>query len=118
VSTAEVYKNLDLGLTNCEKKLKKLLLGRQAFDAVLHTCNDLELFTLSMFPEIAAAKQALMEVGALSALMSGSGSAVFGLFDNLSKARNAKDHLCRHRETWTVVLTELIGDADHPYQPW
>jgi 4-diphosphocytidyl-2-C-methyl-D-erythritol kinase len=117
VSTAEVYKNLDLGLTNCEKKLKKLLLGRQAFDAVLHTCNDLESFTLSVFPEIAAAKQALMELGAAGALMSGSGSAVFGLFDNLSKARSAKDHLCRHRETWTVVLTELVGDTDHSHQP-
>jgi 4-diphosphocytidyl-2-C-methyl-D-erythritol kinase len=113
VSTAQVYKNLDLGLTNCEKKLKKLLLGQQAFDAALHACNDLESFTLTMFPEIAAAKRALMEVGAASALMSGSGSAVFGLFDSLSEARNARDHLRRHRQTWSVVLTELIGEPDH-----
>jgi len=116
VSTAEVYKNLDLGLTNCEKKLKKLLLGQQAFDAVCHTCNDLESFTLPMFPEIAAAKQVLVELGAASALMSGSGSAVFGLFDNLSKARNARETLRRRKQTWSVVLTELVGDMDQRYQ--
>ena len=113
VSTAQVYKNLDLGLTNCEKKLKKLLLGQQAFDAKFHTCNDLESFTLPMFPEIAAAKQALMDLGAVSALMSGSGSAVFGLFDNLSMARKARDHLRQHKLTWSAVLTEPIGDTDH-----
>ena len=112
VSTAEVYKNLDLGLTNCEKKLKKLLLGRQAFDAALHSCNDLESYTLPMFPEIAAAKQMLRELGASSALMSGSGSAVFGLFDNSGEARNARDYLHRHKESWSAVLTEPVGDAD------
>ena len=113
VSTAEVYKNLDLGLTNCEKKLKKLLLGQQAFEAKFHTCNDLESFTLQMFPEIAAAKQALMDLGAVSALMSGSGSAVFGLFDNLAEARKARDHFRRHKQSWSTVLTELIGNTDH-----
>ena len=116
VSTADVYKNLDLGLTNCEKKLKKLLLGQQAFDAVLHTCNDLESFTLPRFPEIAAAKQALMEQGALSASMSGSGSSVFGLFENRSDARNAREILSRRRDTWSVVLAELIGDTDDQNQ--
>ncbi len=112
ISTAAVYKNLDLGLTNCEKKLRKLLLGQQAFDATHHACNDLESYTVAMFPEIAGAKQALMDIGASSALMSGSGSSVFGLFENLDKARNARDTLSRHKETWSVVLTELIGDTD------
>lgn len=112
VSTATVYENLDLGLTNCEKKLKKLLLGQRAFDAARHACNDLEAVVLPMFPEIAAAKQALLESGADSALMSGSGSSVFGLFENLSKAHSAWDFLRRHRETWSIVATELIEDTD------
>ena len=112
VSTATVYNNLDLGLTNCEKKLRKLLLGQQTFDAALHACNDLETVVLPMFPEIAAAKLALLESGAASALMSGSGSSVFGLFENLSEAQSARDVLRRHRETWSVVATELIGDTN------
>ena len=39
-------------------------------------------------PEIAAAKAALLDAGAVYAAMSGSGSAVFGLFDDEEKARS------------------------------
>ncbi|MFR9129430.1 MAG: hypothetical protein ACLVJK_06075 [Alistipes putredinis] len=43
-------------------------------------------------PEIAAAKAALLDAGAVYAAMSGSGSAVFGLFDDEEKARSRKLH--------------------------
>ena len=85
VSTAEVYKNLDLGLTKCEKKLKRILLGKQVFDSDRHLCNDLETVTETRFPEIASIKEALIDNGAKGALMSGSGPSVFGLF---SKKKN------------------------------
>lgn len=49
--------------------------------------NDFEPSVFAARPEIAAAKAALIEGGALYASMSGSGSAVFGLFDDEKKAR-------------------------------
>jgi 4-diphosphocytidyl-2-C-methyl-D-erythritol kinase len=43
--------------------------------------NDFEPIVLAAFPEIRRAKQRLIELGASQALMSGSGSSVFGIFD-------------------------------------
>ena len=42
--------------------------------------NDFERHILPAHPEIAAAKQAFYDRGALYASMSGSGSSVFGIF--------------------------------------
>jgi 4-diphosphocytidyl-2-C-methyl-D-erythritol kinase len=110
ISTAEVYKNLDLALTNCKKKLKDILLKHRAFDAALHSCNDLESVTLPAFPEVRAAKSALLQQGAEGALMSGSGSAVFGLFTDPDKARDAEAALAG-RANWQLYLTETMTDA-------
>lgn len=109
VSTAEVYKNLDLGLTKCKKKLTKTLLEHRAFDAALHLCNDLELVVLSRFPEIIDAKRALLEQGAFGALMSGSGSTVFGLFNNPAAAQKAK-YFLEKNTSWKLFFTRLIVD--------
>jgi 4-diphosphocytidyl-2-C-methyl-D-erythritol kinase len=43
--------------------------------------NDFESPVIQMFPEIGDIKQTLYDCGASYASMSGSGSAVFGLFD-------------------------------------
>lgn len=50
--------------------------------------NDFEPHIFAAHPEIAAAKAALLDAGAVYAAMSGSGSAVFGLFDDEEKARS------------------------------
>ena len=44
--------------------------------------NDLEQIGMTMCPQIKTIKDILMEAGALGALMSGSGSSVFGVFRN------------------------------------
>ena len=109
VSTATVYKNLDLGLTKCKKKPKKSLLRHQAFDASLHLCNDLESVVISRFPEIMDAKRALLGQGAFGALMSGSGSTVFGLFKDPAAAQKAKNVL-EENSSWKLFFTQLIVD--------
>ncbi len=109
VSTAAVYNNLDLGLTNCKKKLSKTLLGKQAFKASAHLCNDLETVTVKNYPAIALVKESLMDQGALGALMSGSGPAVFGLFSDARQARNAFEAIERH-QNWRLFLAEIIFD--------
>ena len=52
--------------------------------------NDFELSVFKQFPEIEAIKNKLYEAGAIYSSMSGSGSAVFGIFSKDSNAENIK----------------------------
>ena len=108
VSTAAVYKKLNLGLTKGIKEIKYTGFNKmQGFDVYKHLCNDLESVTKSMHPEIALMKDALLSQGAEGALMSGSGASVFGLFADPDKARHAYLTLSQ-REKWRVFLTDMI----------
>ncbi|MFZ0244022.1 MAG: 4-(cytidine 5'-diphospho)-2-C-methyl-D-erythritol kinase [Desulfobacterales bacterium] len=111
VSTAEVYKNLDLGLTKCKKKLKDFDLKRRPFDPALHLCNDLETVTLSRYPQVGAARQALEGREALGISMSGSGSSVFALFADDNTAHRARRDL-EGQTDGSVFLTRLIVDTN------
>ena len=107
ISTAEVYKNLNLGLTKCKKNLRQFLLSYHAFDVGYHLCNDLESAVESKYPEIFVAKEALLSHGAEGALMSGSGSTVFGLFSEEDKALSAK-HAIDQNKNWQLFLVDMI----------
>ncbi len=87
VATPEVYRNLNLRLTNCPKQLTKARFKKESFDPARHLCNDLETVTQALHPEIAAVKRRMLRRGALGALMSGSGGSVFGLFTDADHAR-------------------------------
>ncbi|MCP4690561.1 MAG: 4-(cytidine 5'-diphospho)-2-C-methyl-D-erythritol kinase [Desulfobacterales bacterium] len=93
VSTGRVFKKLNLALTKCEKKFKEPLLTNGGLDIVRYLCNDLESVTIGERPVVQEAKTALMEQGALGALMSGSGPTVFGLFNDAADARRAQEAL-------------------------
>lgn len=109
IPTASVYKKLNLGLTKCQNQLKSFFLKQNGFLPVHHLCNDLEPVVISQYPEIAAAKKRLLENGAQGALMSGSGSSVFGLFPDLRTAREAGKTLA---PTYggTVFVADLLVD--------
>lgn len=107
VSTARIYKNLNLGLTKCRKIHKSLLFKAQAWDAVDYLCNDLETVTSFWHSEIETAKQALIDEGAAGALMSGSGPTVFGLFSDERQARKAESALNKVKG-WTPVRVEML----------
>ena len=117
ISTAKVYKNLNLGLTNCKKKLKSFLLSKQSFDPGCHLCNDLETTAVSMCSGISTVKEALLRHGALGALMSGSGSTVFGLFSDADKALKANNALAEN-DKWQLYLVNMITKetGDKPEQ--
>ena len=109
VSTADVYKKLNLGLTKCKKKLKSFLLNEQRFDPRNHLCNDLEAVTASEYPVIKTVKKALLNHGALGALMTGSGPTVFGVFKTLEKAISVKESLIPLKLGDVFVATNWEG---------
>ncbi|MDA3895412.1 MAG: 4-(cytidine 5'-diphospho)-2-C-methyl-D-erythritol kinase [Desulfobacteraceae bacterium] len=107
VSTAEVYKKLNLTLTKTKKintkTLFELNLGQ---DSAKELFNDLESVAIGMCPEIQKAKASLMANGSSTALMTGSGSAVFGLYNNIEKAEKAYKIISQNR-IWQLYLTHL-----------
>ncbi len=105
VSTKDIYNNLNLRLTNCKKKLRNSPLKRE-FDPEL-LCNDLESVTASRHPVINGVKEALLKMGAKGALMSGSGSSVFGLFPDYESAITANKALSMNCK-WRVFLADAI----------
>lgn len=90
VSTPEAYKRYDLmkspPRSHLDYFLKSLASGN-VFSTSIYLFNVFEAAIDQ--PEIAQAKQTLKEAGALNTLMTGSGSAVFGVFENEKFAEQA-----------------------------
>lgn len=107
IPTADVYKKLNLGLTKCENHLKSFFLKQNGFIPAQHLCNDLETVVIPRYPEIAAIKKRLIENGAEGALMSGSGSGIFGLFAESQAAQTAAAALAPHYGG-AVFLADLL----------
>jgi 4-diphosphocytidyl-2-C-methyl-D-erythritol kinase len=107
VSTAWVYEHLNLGLTNCEKnyKVSWFLEDHARIKDLL--CNDLEQVTVEKYPEIDSVKRALLDLGAIGSLMSGSGSTVFGLFPTRQQAAEVVNRL-EHQKQWDTFLVDLL----------
>ena len=107
VSTHAVYKNLNLGLTKCTQKLNCLLFKKETFTVPKHLCNDLEVVTGSICPDIHLIKEKLRGEGADGSLMSGSGSSVFGLFSDTKTANRAYGRLLENKN-WQVFLSNMM----------
>ena len=108
VSTKEIYKNLNLKLTKCNKKLRDAFFKKKIFDIEKHLCNDLEEVTASICPDVNKAKEALLSHGAMGALMSGSGPAVFGIFPDFNKAKIAYNAML-NKHNWRLFQAEMIA---------
>ncbi len=89
VSTAAAYRNLGTQLTaesarHAQDGFSAAVWGRESAMR-----NDFERVVFQQHPQLAALKQRLIKAGATTALMSGSGSSVFGLFRTKEDARRA-----------------------------
>ena len=73
--------------------------------------NDLEPPVMRRHQEIGGLKTALKEAGAMAAAMSGSGSAVFGLFRSRAQAQNALKPLSRKGAK--ALVTRTLTRAEH-----
>ncbi len=96
LSTPEVYREYDkLGASSTKTAWPVLALLQSGDFAALGKMdlNALEAPAVRMLPAIAKAKRQLLSLGALHALMSGSGSAVYGVFAGEREARQAASGL-------------------------
>lgn len=102
VSTAEAYRLVepnDHARPDLAVVVRSNSLDRWRADLV----NDFEAPTLARHPEVAEAKQALLEAGAGYASLSGSGAAVFGVFETRSAAQDAAQAVSmRGCQVWTA----------------
>ncbi len=73
--------------------------------------NDLEPPVIRRHPEIAGLKVQLRELGATAAAMSGSGSAIFGLFRSRSAAQQAVRPLSKNGAR--ALVTRTLSRAEH-----
>jgi 4-diphosphocytidyl-2-C-methyl-D-erythritol kinase len=74
--------------------------------------NDFERVIFEIEPEIERAKSALLEAGAWGALLAGSGSSVFGVFDD-EAARNRGLEYLRCEAGWRVFSCETISRDEY-----
>ena len=89
VNTGEAFKELNYNNFSAPGELQPYI---QTDIYNWKTCikNDFEISVFKKYPEIAAIKSKLYEAGAIYSSMSGSGSAVFGIFSKDSTAENIK----------------------------
>ena len=108
VSTAWAYKEYGLQLTNSKKRNILNTIGEVRLNIPDMLSNDLEQVTLKKYPFLCSIKVSLLQLGALGALMSGSGPSLFGLFDSGEKAREACNIL-KSRERGDVFVAKSLG---------
>ncbi len=105
VSTAWAYGNLRLTSRRDDLKIPRFSRVVDSVTAVLH--NDLEEVTVDQHPQIDEVKRRLTVLGAAGALMSGSGSTVFGVFAGEVEAGAAAERL-QQESGWRVFVVRPV----------
>lgn len=92
ISTKEAYATFDNSVTSFESFTDKLLDNMDTINGISENLGNIFL-ELASNPDIDIIKIQMKSAGALGACMTGSGSAVFGIFDDESKANLCKNEL-------------------------
>jgi 4-diphosphocytidyl-2-C-methyl-D-erythritol kinase len=134
VSTSEAYRRLSPRLTSESQQNKIFSFQSQTWNRGGRepACNDFEAVVFRQHRGLAVLKKRLIEAGASLAMMTGSGSGVFGLFDTRQEATLALDALKgpgmpgpyvislvsrqRYRSLWWRALKEHITQTTWPPQ--
>ena len=116
INTADAYAALDERSLTSHNSKTILSSSRQSADSdkigLANLRNDFEAVVFELEPEIRRAKNALMQAGANAALLAGSGSAVFGVFDSEDAQRRAIQAI--ELETgWRVFPCRTVGRQEY-----
>ncbi|KLU62061.1 4-diphosphocytidyl-2-C-methyl-D-erythritol kinase [Peptococcaceae bacterium CEB3] len=112
VNTEEVYRRWDWSGPRSRLKREdwQAVLRRPAAAKVAALLsNALEPAAIELVPAIAEIKAKLLRAGCLGALMSGSGSAVFGLAESDSRAQEIAKNLGQD-QSWQIWVTRFQGE--------
>ena len=93
-NTGEIYRAYDAAKIESGRSVEPVvcaLRSRSVQALAAAVGNDLASITRGFLPEVGALEQTLVASGALGASMSGSGTAVYGIFDDEAAAETAKD---------------------------
>jgi 4-diphosphocytidyl-2-C-methyl-D-erythritol kinase len=106
LSTKSVYSKVVPSLTTQppDSNIAPLVIDRESITELL--VNDLESAAAQIHPEVLSLKARLLEEGARGALMTGSGSAVFGVFIDVEQAQRAAASL-RTQGLWAQAVHTL-----------
>lgn len=108
VSTKYVYTTLDLNTDTVHPDIdgmKKALEDGNLYGITERMGNVLQDVTIPAYPEVERIKEQMKVLGAVNAMMSGSGPTVFGIFDNEEKAQKACQKLRESGSCQQVFLT-------------
>ena len=108
VSTKYVYTTLDLNTDTVHPDIdgmKKALEDGNLYGITERMGNVLQDVTIPAYPEVERIKEQMKALGAVNAMMSGSGPTVFGIFDNEEKAQEACQKLRESGSCQQVFLT-------------
>ena len=107
ISTAWAYKALkkdlkdEIDRPNFAHFLEENNLSKVIFD------NDFERIVIPTYPKIGDIKEGLFKTGAKYASLSGSGSTVFGIYDDEATANQAESHFQKQYHTFLTRPTNL-----------
>jgi 4-diphosphocytidyl-2-C-methyl-D-erythritol kinase len=102
VSTADAYAALDSARPPVPTIVK---LPRTWHDAAVSAHNDFEDVVFARHPRLRALRQALADAGATLARLTGSGSVVFGVFEEGAAAGTAARELARSHADVAIIVT-------------
>ena len=108
VSTKYVYTTLDLNTDTVHPDIdgmKKALEDGNLYGITERMGNVLQDVTIPAYPEVERIKEQMKTLGAVNAMMSGSGPTVFGIFDNEEKAQEACQKLRESGSCQQLFLT-------------
>ncbi len=109
ISTREAYEKIDLVLTE-EKKHIIIPKFIDTLDSLVGLMfNDFEPVAEGLLGEIKDIKTKLIRLGARGAMLSGSGSAVFGVFADEAAARRAHEEVSVH-PVWNAYVAKNLFD--------
>ena len=114
IPTASVFQSLGAPTLTRDEFVRNLTVCRNEAKYFstrqLASSNDLEASVLSMHPEVGRVKAKLLELGAISAAMSGSGASVFAVFDNRETRQTALDALEEYRDWRKFAVATVSRD--------
>lgn len=120
VATADAYKALSSAALTTRNSVSILAISRGStnssdWDQWTNTDeleNDFEQVIFDIEPEIGRVKNALLQAGARSALLAGSGSSVFGIFDNREAQQRALKQI-RAESGWRIFPCTTLSRAEY-----